>query len=158
GRASLIAAVEKAHRVYPAAARRISLSGSVYVADSIDIKGHTQAYVVIDSTNKLFESRLLVAIISWHYQPPLRMEQPVELVGVRKRIYFRMENDLLIEGETLEQYIRNLRYKAQSEVAVDMHAYAYNADVPPEAGIEWQESNRWYFNAAQGGVPEAQYQ
>lgn len=153
-----LTALESPQPAYPVGAKKISLSGSVDVEFSIDANGHVRHYVAIDSTNKIFEKPAIDALKNWRYQPFIRAKQPIELIGVRKRIFFRMENDLLIEGETLEQYIRNLRYKAQSEVAVDMHAYAYNTEVIPEAGIEWQESNRWYFNAAQGGVPEAQYQ
>lgn len=150
-------ALENAAPEYPKNASRIGLSGSVDVEYSIDPDGHVKHYRVLESTNKIFNGAVIDALKRWRYQPVFNGEQAIEVSGVRQRIYFRIENDIFIEGETLDQYLSNLRYKAQSEVAVDMFFYAYVAELVPETKLQWEQINRWYFKAAQGGVPEAQY-
>lgn len=150
-------ALEKVAPRYPQAASRIGLSGSVDLEFAVDAQGYVKNYSIISSTNQLFEESVLQAVKKWRYHPFIKDGKPIEIVGVRTRVHFRMPEHEMA-GDDLAKYMEALRHKAESGTALDMFTYAYVSDMLPETRMEWEDANRWYFKAAQAGLAHAQYQ
>lgn len=142
---------------YPSGAARIGLSGSVDVEFSVDANGYVKNYFILASTNKAFNRAVLDAVKRWRYHPVQKEGESLGVTGVRNRIHFRMPGDAFNEKK-LKEYVDDLRYRAEGGLAADMFSYAYIAEMIPEIEMPKDEAIRWYFKAAQAGLPQAQYQ
>lgn len=72
--------IEKVDPIYPEAARKDGLKGSVYMAVRTDEKGHVKRVLIIRSSNSIFNDAAVKAVMQWKYEPYYQDGKPVELV------------------------------------------------------------------------------
>lgn len=131
--------------------------GSVDVEYTIDKLGFARDYSIIVATDKGFEKAVLTALKKWQYQPVLVDGKATEVAVTQLRVKFSIAGSTL-NKDAVKKYIDELRAKAESGKVVDMYSFAYIANLLPELQVQKQESNSWYFKAAQAGLPHAQYE
>lgn len=142
---------------YPAEALRAGKNGSVDVDFTIDKYGYVRDYSVLVSTDKIFEKATIGALKKWRYEPVIIHGKAVDVAVQNARLKFTI-NGAVFNETAIKKYVDELRAKAEAGSPVNMYTLAYAGDLLRELHIEKRESNSWYLKAAQGGLPEAQYQ
>jgi periplasmic protein TonB len=75
--------------VYPPAARRDGLEGSVVIDFAVDVNGGVVSARVVSSTAKVFEEPALAAVSKWRFEPGTRRGMPVSF-RMRQTVLFNL--------------------------------------------------------------------
>lgn len=78
--------------VYPTRALARELEGFVDMSFTVTATGTVKDAIVLQSTSSLFERAATRAVLKFKYKPRVVDGIPVEVVGVRTRITFRLED------------------------------------------------------------------
>lgn len=78
--------------VYPTRALARELEGFVDMSFTVTVTGTVKDAIVLQSTSSLFERAATRAVLKFKYKPRVVDGIPVEVVGVRTRITFRLED------------------------------------------------------------------
>jgi len=146
--------------ILPEYPRTMEVNGQQNIADvefGVDKHGAARDFSVIYTTNHQFDKSIFSALRKWRFAPVTIDGRPVEVVSARIRMTFTFGGDL-IEPEKIKQYANDLRRDAESNDLGKMFGAAYIADLVRELNIDKQDTNTWYYKAAQGGFAPAEYQ
>ena len=78
--------------IYPARAQARGLEGYVDMSFTVTASGSVTNAIVMYSTSSLFERAATRAVLKFKYKPRVVDGIPVDVVGVKTRITFRMED------------------------------------------------------------------
>lgn len=158
--------VEKIHHVtakYPRRRLNLGKMGIVELEYTIWKDGSVRDVQVISSDHKDFTMAAVNAVSQWKYKVPMAMGKPFTVYNNRLVTRFILKG---AEGDTkkITDFLDGLKVKAEQGDPVYQYYYAENiAKVTTYAknlkGFDYQDqdSNKWFYKAAQGGVVEAQY-
>lgn len=79
--------IYKVSPVYPAAAHRIGLQGTVIVQAIIDRSGQLRNVVVLQSTSAIFNEPALAAVQQWRFRPGSLRNRPVDTIFELKILF-----------------------------------------------------------------------
>lgn len=152
-----LTAIKQVIKNYPKSMINEGIEGSVDADFTVDKLGFARDYSIIFATKKEFGQNALDAIKFWRYQSVIVDGKPAEVVVKQIRVNYKIDQSRL-DTKQLDAYVAQLRNKAETGSASDMYTFAYISDLVPQLRVEKQESNRWFYKAAQAGMPLAQYQ
>ncbi|HVY24864.1 MAG TPA: energy transducer TonB [Steroidobacteraceae bacterium] len=124
---------------------------------TIDKQGFPRDYSVSVSLGKDFDTAIFNSLKRWRYQVTILDGKPVEVTNAEIRFRFRIVGGEM-DKAAVRKYVKELRERASKGSAPDLYAAAYIGDLVSELGIKKEESNRWYYQAAQAGYSKAQYE
>jgi len=82
--------VEIKNPKYPQNALNKGLEGWVVLGYMVDVEGHAQAPIVIDSSDPVFEQAAIKSVMAAKYQPAMQNGEPVESCTHRRRFTFAL--------------------------------------------------------------------
>lgn len=148
----------KPYRVdYPASMENAGKQDTTDVEFTIDKNGFPRDYSVSVSLGKEFDAAIFESLKHWRYEVALVNGKPVEVTNAEIRVKFRIE-DGQMDKAAVQKYVEELRETAKNGTPQDKYTVAYIGDLVNELGIKKEESNRWYYQAAQAGYSKAQYE
>jgi TonB family protein len=145
---------------YPRRALNLRIEGVVDIEYTLDADGYVTDFFVLESSQKIFTAPVLEAVQFWRFAPVRFDGEPASILGQSKRIHFRIESVNQSAGTAdflKEQALGELRTLADAGEPLALFNYAHALMLEQE-NTAAAEANKWYLQASQAGLPEAQYQ
>ena len=134
--------------------------GRVVVEYSVMPGGHVRDVSVVQSSAPSFARAAGESALSYRYEP-VAVSEPTS--GVKTAISFKMAGP--VNDRKLRAELNEWKDKAEAGDAVAQYVYAYRLGVfrsfrqyMKGVDLEYRTSNKWYLEAAQQGIPQAQFE
>ncbi|WP_143735596.1 TonB family protein [Microbulbifer mangrovi] len=153
--------VHKDQPRYPREELRRGRFGRVVVDYLVMPSGHVRDVTVAESTAPSFAKAAGKSALSYRYEP-VALTEPTS--GIKTAITFSI-NGRVSNKNRLVAELNEWKEKAEGGDAVAQYVYAYRLGVfrsfrkhMKGVDLEYQTANKWYLEAAQRGMPHAQFE
>lgn len=146
---------------YPPVELQRGRFGRVVLEYSVMPGGHVRDITVVQSNEPSFTRAAAKSALSYRYEPA-PVSEPTS--GVKTAVIFSIRGPVNNERELVAE-LNEWKGKAESGDAVAQYIYAYRLGVfrsfrkyMKSTDLEYQTANKWYLEAAQQGIPQAQFE
>ena len=146
---------------YPRVELRRGRFGRVVVEYSVMPGGHVRDVTVVQSSAPSFAEAAGESALHYRYEP-LAVPEPTS--GIKTAITFNIPGPIDNKRRLMAE-LDEWKGKAEAGDAVAQYVYAYRLGVfrsfrkyMKGVDLEYQTANKWYLEAAQQGIPQAQFE